>query len=134
MTEQDKEIMQTVCNYYGVNMGLIMEKTRKREICQTRQVGMYFTVLKNFRLTGKYFHKQVGQMYGKRDHATCVHAVKVVNNLIDTDRFFANDIKAISGLLDNDIAPERRLLNKYHEVIGLAINEELITKFLEDWK
>jgi chromosomal replication initiator protein len=69
-------------------------KTRKREIVQARQVSMYFS--KN--LT-KASLASIGSFIGGKDHATVLHACKTVNNLIDTDRHFRNQIIEIEKKL-----------------------------------
>ena len=52
---------------------------RKREYVLARQISMTFSM--------KYTRKSlavVGNMHGGRDHATTLHAVRTINNLIDT--------------------------------------------------
>ncbi len=87
-------IQKVVCDYYKIPVDLIQGKTRKSEIVQARQVSMFFS--KN--LT-KSSLASIGSCIGGKDHATVLHACKTVNNLIDTDRHFKNQIADIEKKL-----------------------------------
>jgi len=87
-------IQKVVCDYYKIPVELMQGKTRKREIVQARQVSMYFS--KN--LT-KASLASIGSRIGGKDHATVLHACKTVNNLIDTDKHFRNQIFEIEKKL-----------------------------------
>jgi len=87
-------IQKIVCDYYKIPVEQMQGKTRKREIVQARQVSMYFS--KN--LT-KASLASIGSCIGGKDHATVLHACKTVNNLIDTDRHFRNQIIEIEKKL-----------------------------------
>ena len=87
-------IQKIVCDYYKIPIDLIQGKTRKREIVQARQVSMFFS--KN--LT-KASLASIGSHIGGKDHATVLHACKTVNNLIDTDKHFRNQITEIEKKL-----------------------------------
>jgi chromosomal replication initiation ATPase DnaA len=64
------------------------KNTRVRKVVQARQIGMFFS---------KQFTKKslddIGCYFGDKDHATVLHACRTVNNLIETDRKFRNDIE-----------------------------------------
>ncbi len=89
-----EHIQKVVCDYYKIPVELIQSKTRKREIVQARQVSMYFS--KN--LT-KASLANIGSRIGGKDHATVLHACKTVNNMIDTDKNFRNQIIEIEKKL-----------------------------------
>lgn len=76
-------IMRIVSKMEGIDQDLLMSSTRKREVVQARQIAMYFA---------KQYTKSslatIGKAIGKKDHATVLHANKVVNNLSDTDRYY----------------------------------------------
>jgi chromosomal replication initiator protein len=61
---------------------------------QARQVAMFFS--KN--LT-KSSLATIGLQIGGKDHATVLHACKTVNNLIETDKQFKNQIEEIEKKL-----------------------------------
>jgi chromosomal replication initiator protein len=87
-------IQKVVCNYFDVAVDSLQSKTRKREIVQARQVAMYFS--KN--LT-KSSLATIGSQIGGKDHATVLHACKTVNNLVETDKQFKNQIEEIEKKL-----------------------------------
>ena len=75
-------------------MELLQSKTRKREIVQARQVAMYFS-----KSLTKSSLATIGAQIGGKDHATVLHACKTVNNLLDTDKHFRNQIEDIEKKL-----------------------------------
>ena len=87
-------IQKVVCNYFDVPIDSLQSKTRKREIVQARQVAMYFskTLTKSSLAT-------IGSQIGGKDHATVLHACKTVNNLVETDKQFKNQIEEIEKKL-----------------------------------
>lgn len=87
-------IEEEVCKYFDVELNLIHSKSKKQEISQARQIAMY--------LSRKYTDKSysnIGEMIGKRDHATVLHACKTVNNWIETDKKFKSSIQEIEQLI-----------------------------------
>ncbi|MFA7042830.1 MAG: chromosomal replication initiator protein DnaA [Bacteroidales bacterium] len=83
-------IEEKVCKYFDLEPDLIHSKSKKQEISQARQIAMY--------LSRKYTDKSysnIGQMIGKRDHATVLHACKTVGNWIETDKKFKTCIQEI---------------------------------------
>ncbi len=87
-------IQKVVCDYFGMPVGLIASKTRKREIVQARQIAMYFA-----KLMTKSSLSTIGSRIGSKDHATVLHACKTVNNLVETDKRFKGYIVDIEKKL-----------------------------------
>lgn len=84
------EIINKVADYYGVEVGSINTRSRKREVVLVRQVAMY--------LAKKYLDMstvKIGRYVGDRDHATVVHACKTITNLSETDKQFRNELNEI---------------------------------------
>jgi chromosomal replication initiation ATPase DnaA len=81
-----QEIQQIICKGEGITPSLLQDKTRKREIVFTRQTVIYFL----HRYTRESLLK-IGKHYGK-DHATALHSIKVIKNLIETDRIIRTKI------------------------------------------
>ena len=79
-------------------------KSRLRELVFTRQLAMYFSD----RFT-KATQIRIG-LYFSRDHATVIHAIKTINNLIDTDRRIREKVKDYVEKLKNLNIPQRRML------------------------
>jgi hypothetical protein len=69
--------IDTVCEAIGLSFELVFKKTRKMEICLTRQ-ALIASVFNEF---SKYYHQalfsrsSLGDMLGK-DHATIIHCIK----------------------------------------------------------
>jgi len=76
-------IQKMVCDYFNISVDQMHSASRKREIVQARQLAMYFakTLTKNSLAS-------IGVEIGGKDHATVLHAVRTVKNLIDTDKHF----------------------------------------------
>ena len=83
-------ILQVLSEYFHIEENSILSNTRKREVVQVRQVAMYFAK----QLT-KMSLKSIGARLGKKDHATVLHAINTVNNLMETDRRFKNQIEEL---------------------------------------
>jgi len=82
-------VQKLVCEFFGIDQDRLQEKTKKREIVQVRQIAMYFCRELD------YTHKSIGLQFGGRDHSTVVHAIKSVNNLIETDPNYRNRVDEI---------------------------------------
>ena len=87
-------IQKVVCNFYNIAMDQLQSKTRKREIVQARQVAMFFS-----KSLTKSSLATIGSQIGGKDHATVLHACKTVNNLIETDKRFRQQVDEIEKKL-----------------------------------
>ncbi len=83
-------IQKVVCDYYKISVELVKSKTRKREIVQARQISMFFA-----KDLTKSSLKTIGMFFGGRDHSTVIHACQTVNDLMETDKQFKNDVVEI---------------------------------------
>ncbi len=87
-------IEEEVCKYFDLDVDIIQSKSKKQEISQARQIAMY--------LSRKYTDKSysnIGELIGKRDHATVLHACKTVGNWIETDKKFRSTIQELEQLI-----------------------------------
>ena len=80
MNDKIQIIAQIVAKSNDITIEELLRKTRKRQIVQARQTAMYMC----YKYT-KYTLATIGENLGRKDHATVLHAVKTINNLIDTD-------------------------------------------------
>ncbi|MCB9251339.1 MAG: chromosomal replication initiator protein DnaA [Flavobacteriales bacterium] len=83
-------IQKLVTEFYGLSVEQLKSKTRKREIVQARQISMYYA-----KSMTKASLKSIGTYFGGRDHSTVIHACQTVNDLMDTDKKFKNDVEEI---------------------------------------
>ena len=84
------EIVAKVCAHYNLDERSIHTKTRKREIVQVRQIAMYLAKKHTDHSSSK-----IGQLIGNRDHATVLHACKMVKDLVDVDKSFKTELEEI---------------------------------------
>ena len=91
-----EDIISKVCAHYNIEENAIFKKTRKREIVQVRQISMYLAK----KHTG-YSSAKIGQIVGNRDHATVVHACKIIKNQLEVDKAFHAEVKEIEIQLHN---------------------------------
>jgi len=80
-------IQKMVCDYFDVSYDKLLQKTRKREIVQARQITMFLA--KTFT---KNSLKTIGEHFGGRDHTTVIHSCQTVKDLMDTDTLFKENV------------------------------------------
>ena len=76
-------IVNVVCSNMGLSIEEFRSNTRKRNIVQARQLAMY--------LSKKYTQSSliaIGQQCGNKDHATVLHSIKTIANMLETDKQF----------------------------------------------
>jgi cell division protein ZapA (FtsZ GTPase activity inhibitor) len=109
------KIVNAVNNLYELDC---TTDTRRREIVIPRQIAMYF-IHKNLNVSlavnGRYF---------KRDHATVLHAVKCVNNIITSKGRIDDTFKENIKELDREIKRTLRLSDE--EIKKLDIRDEIL--------
>ncbi|NDV68167.1 chromosomal replication initiator protein DnaA [Dysgonomonas sp. 25] len=87
-------IQDTVCEYYNLKPELIHTASRKRQIVQARQITMY--------LSKQYTEMslaQIGSLIGKKNHATVLHACRMVKEQMEVDKLFRDEISEIEKKL-----------------------------------
>jgi chromosomal replication initiator protein len=82
-----ESIQRMVCDYFEVPYDKLLQKTRKREIVQARQITMFLA--KSFT---KNSLKTIGEHFGGRDHTTVIHSCQTVKDLMDTDTSFKDSV------------------------------------------
>ncbi len=80
-------IKDIVCDFYKIKQEQFLSKTREREVALARQVAMF--IAKEYTSLSL---KCIGNAIGGRSHATVVHSCKTIDNLIETDKDFKNQI------------------------------------------
>ena len=125
-------IVEMVCAGENVLSEQIYEKTdneklgRKREVVFARQIIMYL-----IKKTSRDSLAKIGSYFGQ-DHATASHAIKTVNNLVDTDKeiaaridYYIDKINEISLMQRNVVIKK---LSELQDVIRQKIEKkELIS-------
>ena len=90
-----ESIQSVVCDYLGIPEDLVRARTRKREVVQARQVAMYFS-----KEITKHSLKTIGLHFGGRDHSTVIHAVRSVDDQIETDPSFREMVVSVRKKLE----------------------------------
>lgn len=90
------------------NIMLASMKKRNRELVLSRQIIMsaWHCAFAEEGIN-KVSSSKAGKLYGK-DHATVLHAIKAVNNLLDTDKNFREDYKEVWDMVV-DVNPKSKL-------------------------
>jgi chromosomal replication initiator protein len=88
------EILDTVCDYFKVQVEDVLGKSRKREFVLARQIAMYFS-----QTLAKVSVGRIGRLIGNRDHSTVMHSISKVTEQMQIDKAFAKELKAIEKLL-----------------------------------
>ena len=86
------DILETVCNHFGVTTAAVGSKSRKRELVTARQVSMY--------LAQKYTKMpaaRIGKLVGGRDHSTVLHSCTQVEQRLKTDSAFSAEVSSIEN-------------------------------------
>lgn len=91
---QMDKICHTVAKYYGMESSELMERTRKREVLEPRQIAMFFMAQIN-NLT----YKAIGEYFLGYNHATIMHSISKVLDLTETDNQYKSDVEQIQKLI-----------------------------------
>lgn len=157
MTSREEEILtvnqinKVVYTYYSIHPIVFYSKTRKREIAQARQIAMTFS----WKFT-ELPTAIIGEYTGGKDHATVLHALKTVSNLLDTDQTIKKDyenlLKEVKDLLfKNEIqdailtALKNKLREEETQILNSVYNKNfkqetispsffILTKILKEWE
>jgi chromosomal replication initiator protein len=87
-------IKRVVCSYLGLQQTLIISRGRKGHIVEARQMAMFF-IRKFTRLS----LNQTGMEFGGLNHATVIHAVQTVNNILTYDKLYTRKFKDVEHLI-----------------------------------
>lgn len=84
------DILEKVCQHYGVSQQNVFSKSRKRDFVQVRQVSMYLAQ-KHTKMPAS----RIGQLIGGRDHSTVLHSCSAVEQRLMSDKAFVDEINSI---------------------------------------
>jgi chromosomal replication initiator protein len=94
-----EEIYRIVCNYYNLTPDMAQSSSRKREIVHVRQMAMYFC--KEFTNSSLAL---IGSRIGGKNHATVLHACKIISEQKELDRILGETINNIEKRIKLGIA------------------------------
>lgn len=87
------DIINCICQYYGVSLNDITSSSRKREYAQSRQMCIYFG--------RKYTKLTMTELAGKfnLNHATASYSCRLIRELAQNNRNISRDVIEIDMLL-----------------------------------
>ncbi|MGD9867161.1 MAG: chromosomal replication initiator protein DnaA [Hyphomicrobiales bacterium] len=88
------DIVRTITKHYGVNRSDLLSSRRNRSIVRPRQIGMYLAKM----LTSRSL-PEIGRRFGNRDHTTVLHAIRKIEQLMQTDRRLKEDVELLRRLI-----------------------------------
>ncbi len=91
-----EEIQKKVAEHYAIRLTDMSSARRARQVARPRQVAMYLAK----QLTSRSL-PEIGRKFGNRDHTTVMHAVSRVNELMERDGTFAEDVELLRRLLES---------------------------------
>jgi len=86
------DILEKVCDHYGVSQQHVFSRSRKRDYVLVRQVSMY--------LAQKYTKmpaSRIGQLIGGRDHSTVIHSCSTIEQRLKVDKVFGAEMNSIEN-------------------------------------
>jgi chromosomal replication initiator protein len=88
------EIQRKVAEHYNIRMTDMHSARRARSVARPRQVAMYLAK----QLTARSL-PEIGRKFGGRDHTTVMHAVRKIDELIESDVQIAQDVDVVRRAL-----------------------------------
>ncbi len=107
-----EDIQRSVAQYYGIASELLSAKTRKREIVTARHVAMHFCK----QLT-THSLKSIGLRFGGRDHSTVIHACNTIEDRLELEPAFREEVDEIHKRLERPSAPRG---SRHNATVGMA--------------
>ncbi len=83
-------VLQTVSNYYSVDINVLQSRGRSRNIVVPRQIAMYL-----LREETGCSLMEIGNILGGRDHTTVMHGCEKISQEINTDTRLRNEVLTI---------------------------------------
>ena len=80
-------IQSEICKYFSVSLIDLYSKKRSRNISRPRQIAMFLSK----ELTD-HSYPEIGRFFGGKDHATVIHGVNKIKNLMPVDKKIKKDI------------------------------------------
>lgn len=86
-TKEIDKVKDVVCSYFRISNDDLISSSRKTQIVYARNVAIYI-----IREHYKSPLKKIGEMFGKRDHATIAHGYDKIKQAMINDQHVKNDI------------------------------------------
>jgi len=90
------DIQKKIASRYNIKLTDMSSPVRTRSIARPRQIAMYLSKI----LTPKSL-VDIGKKFGKKDHTTVMHAIKKVEELLESDLELREEINMMMKILQN---------------------------------
>jgi chromosomal replication initiator protein len=91
------QIIKVVADFYEISPFDLMNRSRKKEIAESRQIAMYL-----LRDILNLSYPYIGKKLGKRDHTTAIYAFEKVSQEINKNPNFNQKILAIKEMINRE--------------------------------
>lgn len=88
------KIQKQVAGFYNIKISDLISQSRSRNIARPRQIAMYLSKT----LTKESLPK-IGKEFGGKNHATVIHSVKLIEDLMKKDHKILEEVRAIEEKL-----------------------------------
>ena len=85
-----EKIQKITADFYGIKIADLSAKDRSRNLVRPRQIAMYLSKT----LTSESLPK-IGAAFGGKNHATVIHSVKLVKEMMNEDQKILQEVKAL---------------------------------------
>src|SRR5207342_1996993 len=89
-----EDIQRIVARQYNVSRADLLSSRRTANVVRPRQIAMYLAKTLTLRSL-----PEIGRRFGGRDHTTVLHAVRKIENLVNTDNALAEEIELLKRQL-----------------------------------
>lgn len=89
-----ESVQAAVVKHYKLKSGDFKSSVKQRAVARPRQIAMF--LIRKYTQMG---FKEIGQIFGGRDHSTVMYACKEIERLVETDAKVKEDVEAIQNLL-----------------------------------
>lgn len=96
--EKVKFMINLICENFNTSFLDVLKQDRNEKVLLTRQVAIYL-----LRKYTKKSYTELGKLF-ERNHATCIHSVKVIKNYLDVDKQLIYKIKDIETQIQQYIS------------------------------
>ncbi|MCS3627390.1 chromosomal replication initiator protein [Salinibacter ruber] len=94
------DIIEQVAEYFRLEKGDLLSRSRKQTVAQARQIAMYLCR----ELTDESYD-HIGSRFGGRDHSTVIHAYRKIEEDLESDTELQDDISSLqSNLQDRSLS------------------------------